>query len=184
MATNGAVSQQLTELDPDIAHVGGAGRAGIVMRLEPEASGALLVAKDEETYRALQRLVKRQRVETSYSVLVDGRLTGEYLIDQPIGNVKRARQRLAVAREGRPAQTHYRGQRHYKDQGRDYSLLEIQPKTSRLHQIRVHLSWYGFPLVGDRVYGSRHQPILSDRVFLHLSVLTFPHPDDRRECAC
>lgn len=170
------VAQQLVGLDPDLAHIGGVGRAGIVMRLEPEASGALLAAKDEETYRAMQRLVKRKRVESAYSVLVDGRLTGEYLIDQPIGNVKRARQRLAVAREGRPAQTHYRGQRHYKDQGHDYSLLEVRPKTSRLHQIRVHLSWYGFPLVGDRVYGSRRQPLLPDRIFLHLSVLTFPHP--------
>ena len=171
-----AVAQQLADLYPAMAHVGGAGRAGVVMRLEAEASGALLVAKDEATYRALQRQVKRQHVERAYSVLVDGKLTGEYLIDQPIGNVKRARQRLAVAREGRPAQTFYRGQRHYKDQGRDYSLLEIQPRTSRLHQIRVHLSWYGFPLVGDRVYGSHHQPLLPDRIFLHLSVLTFPHP--------
>ncbi|MGC9397258.1 MAG: hypothetical protein ACP5J4_20625, partial [Anaerolineae bacterium] len=50
------------------------------------------------------------------------------------------------------------------------------PQTSRLHQIRVHLSWYGFPLVGDRVYGSRQQPLLPDRIFLHLSVVTFPHP--------
>ena len=90
--------------------------------------------------------------------------------------MKRTRQRLAVAREGRPARTFYRGQRHYKDQERDYSLLEVQPQTSRLHQIRVHFSWYGFPLVGDQVYGSRFQPLLPDRLFLHLSVLTFMHP--------
>lgn len=170
------VAQQLMALYPNIAHIGGAEHAGIVMRLEPETSGALLVAKDEATYRVLQRRVRHHDVESSYSVLVDGTLTGEYLIDQPIGNVKRTRQRLAVAREGRPARTFYRGQRHYKDQGRDYSLLEVQPQTSRLHQIRVHLSWYGFPLVGDRVYGSRRQPLLPDRIFLHLSVLTFPHP--------
>lgn len=170
------MAQRVTELYPALAHVGGAERAGIVMRVEAESSGALLVAKDEDTYRALQRSVKHEQVETTYSVLVEGRLTGEEVIDQPIGNVKRARQRLNVAREGRPAQTFYRGQRYYKDEGRDYSLLEVRPLTSRLHQIRVHLSWYGFPLVGDQVYGSRFQPLLTDRLFMHLSVLTFKHP--------
>lgn len=172
----GTLTQQLAELYPNLVHVGGVDRGGVVMRIEPEVSGAVLVAKDEETYRTLQRHVKHDRVECVYSVLVEGRLTGEEVIDQPIGNVKRARQRLAVAREGRPAQTYYRGQRCYKDQDHDYSLLEVRPRTGRLHQIRVHFSWYGFPLVGDRVYGSRHQPILPDRIFQHVSVVTFPHP--------
>jgi len=170
------LAQHLSALYPSMAHVGGADRAGIVMRVETEVSGAVLVAKDETRYHLLQRHVKHAQVERIYSALVEGRLTGQEVIDQPIGNVKRARQRLAVAREGRPARTAYRGQQHYKDEKRDYSLLEVQPQTSRLHQIRVHLSWYGFPLVGDRVYGSRQQPLLPDRIFLHLSVLTFPHP--------
>jgi len=171
-----SLAQQLISLYPALAHVGGADRAGIVMRVEAEVSGAVLVAKDEDTYHTLQRCVKHDQVESVYSALVEGRLTGQDVIDQPIGNVKRARQRLSVAREGRPARTAYRGQRYYKDEKRDYSLLEVQPQTSRLHQIRVHLSWYGFPLVGDRVYGSRQQPLLPERIFLHLSVLAFPHP--------
>ena len=170
------LARQLTALYPALAHVGGADHAGIVLRVEAEVSGALLVAKDEDTYRLLQRCVKHNQVESVYSVLVEGRLTGQDVVDQPIGNVKRARQRLAVAREGRPARTAYRGQRYYKDEKRDYSLLEVRPLTSRLHQIRVHFSWFGYPLVGDRVYGSRQQPLLPDRVFIHLSVLAFPHP--------
>jgi 23S rRNA pseudouridine1911/1915/1917 synthase len=170
------LARQLTTLNPSLAHIGGADRAGIVMRVETEVSGAVLIAKDEDTYHLLQRYVKHDQVESVYSALVEGRLTGEDVIDQPIGNVKRARQRLAVAREGRPARTAYRGQRYYKDEKRDYSLLEVRPQTARLHQIRVHLSWYGYPLVGDRVYGSRQQPLLPDRIFLHLSVLAFPHP--------
>lgn len=170
------LARQLTVLNPSLAHIGGADRAGIVMRIEAEVSGAVLVAKDEDTYHQLQRCVKHNQVERIYSVLVEGRLTGEDVIDQPIGNVKRARQRLAVAREGRPARTAYQGQRYYKDEKRDYSLLIVQPQTARLHQIRVHLAWYGFPIVGDRVYGSRQQPLLPDRVFMHLSVLSFLHP--------
>ncbi len=172
----GTLAQQLADLYPHLVHVGGVDRGGVVMRIEPEISGAVLVAKDEATYRALQRHVKHDRVECIYSILVEGRLTGEDVIDQPIGNVKRARQRLAVAREGRPSQTYYRGQRCYKDEERDYSLLEVRPRSGRLHQIRVHFSWYGFPLVGDRVYGSRQQPILAERIFEHVSVVTFPHP--------
>ncbi|HOT91047.1 MAG TPA: RluA family pseudouridine synthase [Anaerolineae bacterium] len=172
----GTLLQQLGERYPHILHIGGAERAGVVMRVEPEVSGAILIAKDEATYRALQRHVKHNRVECVYSVLVEGRLTGEEVIDQPIGNVKQTRQRLAVAREGRPAQTYYRGQRCYKDREREYSLLEVRPRTGRLHQIRVHFAWYGFPLVGDRVYGSRYQPLLPERIFQHVSVITFPHP--------
>lgn len=170
------LARQMTALYPALAHIGGADHAGIVMRVEAEVSGAVLVAKDEDTYRLLQRCVKHDQVESIYSVLVEGRLTGQDVIDQPIGNVKRARQRLAVAREGRPARTAYRGQRYYKDEKRDYSLLEVRPLTSRLHQIRVHFLWSGYPLVGDRVYGSRQQPLLPDRVFMHLSALAFPHP--------
>ena len=94
---------------------------------------------------------------------MEGRLTGEEVIDQPIGNVKRARQRLAVAR-GSSGPDVLSRQRHYKDQEHNYSLLEVH-RGRRLHQIRVHFSWYGFPLVGDRVYGSRQQPILPDRIF-------------------
>ncbi len=172
----GTLVDQLAQLYPDNLHIGGVERAGVVMRVEPEISGLVLVAKDKETYRALQRLVKRQHVERVYSALVEGHLRGKHNIAEPIGNVKRARRRMAVAREGRPARTSVRAQRHYKEGSQDYTLLDVRPETSRLHQIRVHLSWYGFPIVGDRLYGTRRQPILPDRIFLHLSMLTFPHP--------
>lgn len=172
----GTLMQLLIRQYPDIAHIGGVERAGVVTRLVADASGLMLIAKHETAYRTLRRAAKRQRIERAYSALVEGRLTGEHTIDQPIGNVKRARERLAVAREGRPACTVCRGLRQYKDGTVVYSLLDVRPDTARLHQMRVHLSWYGFPIVGDRLYGSRQQPILSERLFLHLGMLTFPHP--------
>ncbi len=172
----GTLSQILGEQYPETAHVGSMNRAGVVQRLEPEASGLVLAGKSEASYRELRHLIKRERVEQVYTAMVIGNLTGSYTIDQPIGNVKRVRQRLAVAREGRPAQTFYRAQRHYKERGENYTLLEVRPKSSRLHQIRVHLSWYGFPIVGDDIYGPSYQPLLSDRLFLHLGVLSLPHP--------
>jgi 23S rRNA pseudouridine1911/1915/1917 synthase len=170
------VSQLLAASYPDQAHIGGVNRAGVVNTLGEEVSGLVLTGKDEATYRELRRLVKRQYVVEAYTALVEGRLRGEFMIDQPIGNMKHTRQRLAVAREGRPARTFVRGQQHFKESGRDYTLVYVRPETSRMHQIRVHLAWYGFPIVGDRLYGDRRQSVLPDRLFLHLSELSFSHP--------
>jgi len=170
------LSQVLGAQHPDIAHVGGADRAGVVTTVDANVSGLVLVGKDEETYRELRRMVKHAAVREEYTALVEGNLRGEHVIDAPIGNVKQTRGRLAVAREGRPARTIVRGQQHFKADGRDYTLVYVRPETSRMHQIQVHLSWYGYPIVGDHLYGSRRQPILPDRPFLHLSTLGLPHP--------
>lgn len=170
------VPQLLAARYPERAHIGGVNRAGVVTTLEEEVSGLVLVGKDETAYRQLRRLVKRQYVTEAYTVLVEGHLRGEFTIDQPIGNMKHTRQRLAVAREGRPARTFVRGQQHFREGGRDYTLVYVRPETSRMHQIRVHLSWFGFPIVGDRLYGDRRQSMLPDRLFVHLSELRLPHP--------
>lgn len=175
------IPQVLAERYPEHAHIGGVNRAGVVTTLDTEASGLLLVGRTEAAYRELRRLVKRQYEHEAYTVLVEGHLRTEYTIDQPIGNVKRTRRRLAVAREGRPAQTYVRPQQHYKEGGRDFTLLYVRPETSRMHQIRVHLAWFGFPVVGDRLYGSRRQPMLPDRLFLHLSQMRFMHPLNQDE---
>jgi 23S rRNA pseudouridine1911/1915/1917 synthase len=171
-----ALSQLLAADYPDRAHVGGVNRAGLVYTLDEDVSGLVLAGKDEAAYRQLRRGVKRQRVIEAYTALVEGRLRGEFTIDEPIGNMKHTRQRLAVAREGRPARTYVRGQQHFKEGGVDYTLVYVRPETSRLHQMRVHLAWYGFPIVGDRLYGNRRQSVLPDRLFLHLSELRLDHP--------
>jgi 23S rRNA pseudouridine1911/1915/1917 synthase len=168
---------QLQAYDPEIIHIGGVDHAGMVQRLETEASGLVLVARTEAAYRVLKHDVKHNRIVPHYLALVEGNLSGEDVIDLPIGNVKRGRGRLMVAREGRPAQTSYKALRHYKEGGQAYTLLEVSTESSRLHQIRVHLSWYGYPVVGDALYGSPHRSkLLPDRFFLHLTTLAFPHP--------
>ena len=176
-----AVTELLAAMYPEQAHVGGADRAGVVTMLGEDVSGLLLAGRDEGTYRELRRLVKRHYVQEVYTALVEGHLRGEFTIDQPIGNVKRARERLAVAREGRPARTLVRGQQHLKESGRDYTVVYVRPETARMHQIRVHLAWHGFPIVGDRVYGTKRQTMLPDRVFLHLSEMRLPQPSSGDE---
>ena len=170
------LSAQLRERYPDLANVGGIDRAGIIQRLGEDVSGLMLVARDRETYRTMKREVKRGRVAHTYFALVEGHLEGTDYIDVPIGSSKRQRGKLVVAREGRPAETTYMSMSYYNSGDEHYTLLKVEPDSSRMHQMRVHLSWLGYPIVGDTLYGSSRQHLLKDRLFLHLAILTFHHP--------
>lgn len=168
--------QLLRESYPESFHVGGAEHGGVVVRLEPEISGPVLIARTEGVYRLLQRAARHQRLELVYQALVEGDLGGSGTIEAPIGNVGRSRTQLAVTRQGRPAVTAYRALCHYRLERQEYALLEVRPQSARMHQLRVHLAWHGYPIVGDRLYGSARQPLLENRLFLHLQTLAFPHP--------
>lgn len=170
-----ALADALRASCPDAEHVGGVGRFGLVLRLEPEVSGLVLVARTEEVYRILQREARQGRVRRFYTALVEGELRGSGTIEAAIGHARHERQRMLVSRPGREAATLYRLQRHFKEGRMHYSLLELQPIGSRQHQVRVHLAWYGFPIVGDRLYG-RRSSLLEHRLFLHLSALELVHP--------
>ncbi|MCD4738806.1 MAG: RluA family pseudouridine synthase [Anaerolineae bacterium] len=170
------LAYQLKKHYPELVHVGGVGRAGILQRMEKDVSGLLLVARNNESYRALKHEIKRRRVEQTYSALVVGHLKGQDTITVPIGDSKRGRGIRRVVNAGRPVSTSYQVQRHYSSAGEAYTLLILEPDAARLHQMRVHLARLGRPIVGDTLYGSSRQPVLSDRLFLHLSVLTFYPP--------
>ncbi len=158
---------------PQVADVGGPERAGIVHRLDRETSGLIVVAKDPETHAALQRQFQRRLVRKTYVALVEGQVQPrEGIIEVPIGRDQKDRTRMTVARTGRPAVTQYRVVEIFPD----YTLLEVRPHTGRTHQIRVHLAWFGYPVVGDRIYGRRRQTLLVDRHFLHARDLAFTHP--------
>ncbi len=148
-------------------------RPGIVHRLDRDTSGLLLVAKTETALADLRRQFKTREVRKTYLALVHGRPTSpQGIIDAPIGRDSANRKRMAVVGAGRAARTSYR---LVEDLG-TYSLLEVGLETGRTHQIRVHLSWLGLPVVADRVYGRRKDKLNLGRQFLHAWRLSFRHP--------
>jgi 23S rRNA pseudouridine1911/1915/1917 synthase len=171
--TSGTLVNALLAYCPQVADVGGVERAGIVHRLDKDTSGLILIARDETTRAALQRQFKRRQVAKTYLALVEGHVhPREGVIEAPVGRDKRQRKRMAVVRRGREARTMYRAIEYLAD----HTLLEVRPHTGRTHQVRVHLAWMGYPVVGDAVYGRRRQRLLRGRHFLHAAGLRFTHP--------
>ena len=159
---------------PQIAGVGHRKRPGVVHRLDKETSGVLVIAKDDTTLKGLQEQFKRREVAKMYTALVEGQVQPpEGIIEVPVGRDDYERKKMAATRDGQYARTMYRVTRTYKS----HTLLDVHPYTGRTHQIRVHLAWLGYPVVGDTTYGHRHQRLLQDRHFLHAARLRFTHPE-------
>ncbi len=152
-------------------------RPGIVHRLDRDTSGLLILAKDAQTKAYLQGLFRERKVKKTYLALVWGRpKEPEALIDLPIGRAHGMSSLWAVAPDGREANTHYKTLANYTG----YTLLEVQPRSGRTHQIRVHMSHIGHPIVGDRLYGHKPLPPGLARQFLHATRLRFDGPDGKQ----
>lgn len=149
-------------------------RPGIVHRLDKDTSGLIIVAKHEQARGELQRQFKAGAVDKVYLALVEGIVEPEQgIIEAPLGRDPRDRKRMAVVPgRGRAAVTEY----GVLEQVGDRTLLEVRPRTGRTHQVRVHLAFIGHPVVGDRVYGHRKQPLRTERQFLHAHGLRFRLP--------
>jgi 23S rRNA pseudouridine1911/1915/1917 synthase len=178
--TSGTLVNALLARWPQVAQVGGKARAGIVHRIDKDTSGVLLIAKTEPMRLHLMAQFAARKVKKRYLALVEGippTPTGE--INAPIGRDPRQRKYMAVLRSGRPAVTVYRVLKSYSDFN-GYSFVEIDLKTGRTHQIRVHMAFIGHPVAGDLVYGRRKQPLKEhfhlDRHFLHAESLTLSLP--------
>jgi 23S rRNA pseudouridine1911/1915/1917 synthase len=148
-------------------------RPGIVHRLDRWTSGLLVVARDDETHRALQAQVRRREVSRVYLALAQGRLASRTgTIDAPIGRAARARHRMAVSGAAqRHARTHFTVLEALPRE----TYLEVRLETGRTHQIRAHMAAIGHPLVGDATYGGERRYGL-ERQFLHAHRLAFTHP--------
>ena len=156
---------------PNLTDISDSLRPGVVHRLDKDTSGVMLVAKNKTAELNLAEQFKTHSVTKIYQVLVKGHLTPESgIIEAPMGRDPSNRKRMAVVAEGRDARTEYRVIKYLGN----YTLLEVMPETGRTHQIRVHLSAIGYPVVGDKVYGVK-SPYLS-RQFMHATRLGFKLP--------
>lgn len=161
----------------DLSGVGGVERPGIVHRLDKDTSGVMVVAKNDRAHDSLSRQFKGRKVRKEYLALVHGTMERESgSIDAPIGRHPVERKKMTVSRAGREARTRWMVVERFDG----YSLLAVQTFTGRTHQIRVHLTSIGFPLVGDEVYGRRKNPFWSNGHVLHARLLGLHHPEDGR----
>jgi 23S rRNA pseudouridine1911/1915/1917 synthase len=160
---------------PELVDVGDRARPGIVHRLDRDTSGLLVVARSAVAYDALVGALERRELERRYDALVWGRLDAPRgVIDAPIGRSASRRTRMAVRDDGREARTVYEVVRAFD--APLVSRLDCRLETGRTHQVRVHLSAIGHPIVGDNAYRGRRPGISLDRPFLHATALGFAHP--------
>ncbi len=161
-----------------LSGIGGEIRPGIVHRLDKDTSGILIVAKNDEAHINLSEQIKNREVKKVYIALVRGVVKeNEATIDMPIGRSKNDRKKMAVDKNGKNAITHFKVLRRYDE----YTLLEVRIETGRTHQIRVHLSEIGYPVVGDVVYSNGKNRFGIVGQCLHAKSLDFKHPITGKE---
>ena len=179
---SGTLVNAILAYNPDIEGVGGETRPGIVHRLDKDTSGIIMVAKNDRIHRFVQEQFKARTVAKSYLALVIGSPpTPTGRVEAYIGRDMRQRQRMAVfdgeRGRAREAISEYLTIESFEG----FTLLDVKPLTGRTHQVRVHMSFLGCPIVGDRLYGRRC--VLSRKLrrhFLHAQRLSIIFPDGRR----
>jgi 23S rRNA pseudouridine1911/1915/1917 synthase len=150
-------------------------RPGIVHRLDKDTSGLIVIAKNDFAREYLAAQFKSRTVTKGYLVLVKGRLSPEQgVIEAPIGRDPHSKRRMAIVEAGKEAATQYQV-RKYLD---TYTLVEVTPLTGRTHQIRIHLSAIGYPVVGDPIYGKKAAHL--NRQFIHAYRLGFHLPSTQQ----
>lgn len=161
-----------------LSGIGGEIRPGIVHRLDKDTSGVIVVAKNDKAHINLSEQIKNHEMEKTYIALVKGVVkANEATIDMPIGRSTKDRKKMAVTKTGKNAITHFKVIKRFHN----YTLLEVKIETGRTHQIRVHLSQIGYPIVGDTTYSNGKNEWEIKGQCLHAKSLKFKHPITGKE---
>lgn len=156
----------------DLSGINGVIRAGIVHRIDKDTSGLLVACKNDLSHKSLSKQLKDKTTTRKYIAIVYGQIPHNLgKINAPIGRDEANRQKMAVVSGGKPAITHFKVLERFKK----FTLVECTLETGRTHQIRVHMSYIGYPVLGDPLYGPRK--VYGDTgQFLHAKTLGFVHP--------
>jgi 23S rRNA pseudouridine1911/1915/1917 synthase len=165
----------------DMSGIGGFVRPGVVHRLDKDTSGLMVFAKNDAAHLNISAQIKNREVRKTYVALVHGEIKDDSgLIDAPIGRHPVHRKKMAVitapSMKKREALTYYKVLKRFSGEQGKFTLVELDLKTGRTHQIRVHLSHLGHPVVGDRTYSKKKDMTEAGRQLLHATRLSFLHP--------
>jgi len=156
-----------------LSGIGGAERPGIVHRIDKDTSGLLVIAKTDLAHQSLSEQIGEKSVKREYVCVVNGQVPDRRgRVDAPIGRHPSARTKMAVVADGRNAVTHFEVLEYFDGA----TMLKCRLETGRTHQIRVHMAYMGYPVLGDPVYGSRQNPYRLAGQALHAQTLGFVHP--------
>ncbi|MEG0295403.1 MAG: RluA family pseudouridine synthase [Clostridium sp.] len=158
----------------DLSGINGVVRPGIVHRIDKDTSGILVIAKNDDAHNELAKQFKDHSIKREYYALVENRFSKpDGSIDKPVGRNKKDRLKMGIVEDGKRAVTHYNVLESYNN---GIVLVKCSLETGRTHQIRVHMSSIGHPLIGDELYGAKKQKIKLQGQALHAKNLGFIHP--------
>lgn len=158
----------------ELSGINGVLRPGIVHRIDKDTTGSIIICKNDEAHRKIAQQLKEHSITRKYRAIVYGRIMEEEgTVNAPIGRHPTDRKKMAInEKNGKPAVTHYKVLERFDK----YTYIECQLETGRTHQIRVHMTSIGHPLLGDEVYGNAKCPFKLEGQILHAMTIGFIHP--------
>ena len=158
----------------ELSGINGVLRPGIVHRIDKDTTGSIIICKNDEAHRKIAQQLKEHSITRKYRAIVYGRIMEEEgTVNAPIGRHPTDRKKMAInEKNGKPAVTHYKVLERFDK----YTYIECQLETGRTHQIRVHMTSIGHPLLGDEVYGNAKCPFKLVGQTLHAMTIGFIHP--------
>lgn len=162
----------------NLSGINGELRPGIVHRIDRDTTGVIIACKNDVAHRFVAEQLKEHSIKRKYQAIVYGAFKDDVgTVEGPIGRSKADRKKMAIVPDGKPAVTHYKVIRNYtSSNGNNFAHIECELETGRTHQIRVHMTSIGHPLLGDEVYGVAKNPSKLQGQALHAEMLGFVHP--------